>query len=81
MGLVSQFLATLAALYLRRQLTDWVIHNVPIQSDRRGNARASGQITSHFLVFNLQLPYKCDGPNGQDANHGRDGKYGRDANQ
>ena len=41
------FWGALAALYLHVGLTDsWFI----IQSDRRGNARASGQINSNFLT-------------------------------
>ena len=40
-----------AALYLHMGLSECVIHSpLSIQSDQRGNARASGQITSKFLT-------------------------------
>ena len=60
-----------------------------IQSDRRSNERASGQITSltslhkqvegYMRSENLQLPYKYDGhlgQDGQDGHHGRHGHHG-----
>ena len=43
--------------------------------DQRGSARASGQITSNLLVYNLQLPYKYDG------HHGLHGHYGNQNRQ
>ena len=77
--LIWSFLAALAALYLHVVLTD---SPLIIQSDRRGSARASGQITSNSsplsklevmnITDNLQLPYKCDCHYGWDGHHGQD---------
>ena len=65
------FLAALAALYLHMSLTHSPIHHSSIQSDRLGNARASGQIISLISLHkqvggymrsdDFQLPNKDDG--------------------
>ena len=45
--------AALAALYLPNGLTEWVIiQDNTIQSDRRGNACTTGQMTSDFHNYN-----------------------------
>ena len=32
---------------------------------------------TNLLVYNLQLPYKCDGHHGRNSHHGQDGHHGR----
>ena len=55
-----------AALYsIPTFLTEWIIHDVAIQSDRRGNAHTSGHTTANFLsqassrVYEIRRPMTC----------------------
>ena len=54
--LLPFLLAARAVLYLHMSLTEWVIHHSSFRAIDAA-MRASGQITSNFLVYNLQLPY------------------------